>query len=96
MFGRHNCEKKPEPGSNYEKSPCATCRTRPPPESHYREDPGGYQRLSVQHPSMKEPEIVATGRSDLYPAIMRIVIQSGKPRIHQMQFGSIFLAGRII
>lgn len=58
MFGCHNCDKKPAPGTPYEESPCATCRTikNPPPDSHYREDPGSYQILSVPHPSTIENE----------------------------------------
>lgn len=52
MFGCHKCDKKPKPGTPYEQSPCATCRTlkNPLPESHSREDPGIYLSSETQHP----------------------------------------------
>ncbi len=52
MFGCHKCDKKPAPGTPYEESPCATCRTlkNPLPESHTREDPGNYLASGIQHP----------------------------------------------
>lgn len=50
MFGCHKCDKKPAPGTSYETSPCATCKTikNPLPESRSREDPGNYLIAEVQ------------------------------------------------
>ena len=81
MFGCHNCEKKPAPGTPYEQSPCATCKTlkNPPPASHYRDDPGTFQVLSVQHPSQKEPQSnrVETGdASEFFTTVIRAFSQS--------------------
>lgn len=54
MLGCHNCRQRPDPGTPYVQTPCATCRTghNPPPVSHYAEDPAKYQTLKVYHPSM--------------------------------------------
>ncbi len=56
MLGCHNCKQKPLPGTPYEESPCAACRTgkNPPPLTRKDEDPATYQSLSVPHPSMTD------------------------------------------
>lgn len=81
MFGCHNCEKKPAPGTPYEESPCATCRTRknPPPESHYREDPGSYQILTVPHPSTQkteEEDFKKYDQNEFFSTVIRAFSQS--------------------
>lgn len=81
MFGCHNCEKKPAPGTPYEQTPCANCKTskNPPPESHFRDDPGTYQVLSVPHPSLKDnaPDIFPQPDPDeFFSTVIRAFSQS--------------------
>lgn len=78
MFGCHNCKIKPAPGTPYEESPCATCKTlkNPPPESHYREDPGSYQVLSVPHPSLSEKEEKTGDTAKVFSAVIRAFSQA--------------------
>ena len=81
MFGCHKCEKKPMPGTPYEKSPCATCKTlkNPPPESYFRDDPGSSQTLSVSHPfaSGYEHNIAETRKlNDFFNSVIRALSQS--------------------
>ncbi len=54
MLGCHSCKNKPEPGTPYEASPCAACRTgkNPPPVARTDEDPAAYQSMSVLHPAL--------------------------------------------
>lgn len=54
MFGCHNCGSRPKPGTPYEKTLCAKCRTmkNPPPMSHYQDDPSTFHHLQVPHHSM--------------------------------------------
>lgn len=81
MFGCHKCDKKPAPGTPYEQSPCATCKTikNPPPESHFREDPGKYQTLSVSHPfaSSERNILHNTGmQHELFSSVIKALSQS--------------------
>lgn len=82
MFGCHNCEKRPAPGTPYEQTPCANCRTsrNPPPESHFRDDPGTYQVLSVPHPSLQYDEAennsIKQDNEDFFSTVMRAFSQS--------------------
>lgn len=61
MFGCHNCNHDPKKYENYEKSPCATCRTRknPPALSKYHDDPATFSSLRTEHPSCVLPEEMA-------------------------------------
>ena len=81
MLGCHNCEKKPEPGTAYEDSPCAHCKTgkNPPPRSHYRDDPGTYTCLQVLHPSLEEeeePEAVQLCGGDMAEKIIPLLLKA--------------------
>lgn len=58
MFGCHNCGKQPQKSTDFEKTPCAKCRTMqdPRPLSYYQTDPSTFRNLQVMHPAYEDLE----------------------------------------
>lgn len=74
MFGCHNCGKQPQKRTNFEKTPCAKCRTAqdPRPLSYYKMDPGTFRGLHVMHPAYDDLEEINL-KQKLFAALSQAV-----------------------
>ena len=92
MFGCHNCGIRPDPGTPYEETPCATCRTinNPAPVSRYRSDPGTFQSLQTEMapPQEKTPvqQMVINDLLRAFAQSLRLLIglKESRPMTYQV------------